>query len=85
MKTTREFLKEQDLKENVVFSFGRFQPPTIGHQLLVQKVISETKRKNADGVIFLSSTTDNKNNPLPPKESCFGSKKSSSRIPWMLD
>ena len=25
MKTTREFLKEQDLKENVVFSFGRFQ------------------------------------------------------------
>lgn len=75
MKTTKEFLKEQDLKEHVVFSFGRFQPPTIGHQLLVQKVISETKRKSADGVIFLSSTTDNKNNPLSPERKLFWFKK----------
>ena len=46
-----------------VFSFGRLNPPTIGHKLLMQKTV-ETGGDNA--FIFLSSTVDGKENPLDP-------------------
>lgn len=75
MKNIKVFLEEQDLKDTVVFAFGRFQPPTIGHQILVQRVISETRKRSADGYIFLSSTHDKKNNPLTPERKLFWFKK----------
>ena len=40
MKTVRELLKKDvGRKQPVVFAFGRFNPPTIGHQKLIDKVI----------------------------------------------
>lgn len=48
----------------IVFSFGRFNPPTKGHEKLIAKVISTSKQHNADHIIYLSQTTDNSSNPL---------------------
>jgi len=62
MKGYKQFLKELPSKK-VVFTFGRFNPPTTGHELLVKAV-----KKLAVGssyVIYVSKTQDSKKNPLP--------------------
>lgn len=48
----------------VVFAFGRFNPPTVGHELLVKLVKKIAKTRKADYVIYASRTTDKKKNPL---------------------
>lgn len=50
--------------KKIVFAFGRFQPPTIGHELLVNKV-KGIAGNAADHVIYASKTEDKKKNPLP--------------------
>ena len=49
--------------ESVVFTFGRFNPPTTGHEKLIEKV-----KKIAGGddyYIFPSHSQNNKKDPLP--------------------
>ena len=46
------------------FTFGRFQPPTIGHRLLAEGVAAAAARDGADAYFFASSTQDKKKNPL---------------------
>ena len=65
-------LREGSLK-TAVFAFGRFNPPTIGHEILVNKVTTVAKRNRGDAFIFPSSTQDSKKNPLDYKE----------KIKWM--
>lgn len=57
-------LKEVRGKTTAVFTFGRMNPPTIGHQKLVEKVLSEAQKNKGDGFIFVSQTQDAKKNPL---------------------
>lgn len=63
---------EPQLKEaksnTVVFSFGRMNPVTIGHEKLVNKVKSVAKSNNADARIYLSHTQNNKKDPLSYKD-----------------
>ena len=61
------FLKEDD-RATAVFAFGRFNPPTIGHQKLIEKVQSMTKQVNGKGYIFLSHTQNPKKDPLSFQE-----------------
>ena len=61
------FLKEDD-RATAVFAFGRFNPPTIGHQKLLDKVISMAKQVNGKGFIFLSQKQNNKTDPLTFRE-----------------
>ena len=49
------FLKEDD-RSTAVFAFGRFNPPTIGHEKLIQKVQSTAAKVNGKGYVFLSQT-----------------------------
>ena len=49
--------------KKIVFAFGRFQPPTIGHELLV-KTVKKIAGNTADHVIYASRTQDAKKNPL---------------------
>lgn len=57
-------LSESSGSKKLVFSFGRFQPPTIGHKLLIDKVVSQAKSLRADHLIYASKTQDKKSNPL---------------------
>lgn len=64
MKKYKQLVKELPSKK-VVFAFGRFQPPTNGHELLVNAVAKVAKAQGADHVIYASRTQDKKSNPLP--------------------
>lgn len=64
MKRYNQLLKELPNKK-VVLAFGRFQPPTTGHELLVNAVKKIASAQKADHVIFASRTQDKKSNPLP--------------------
>ena len=61
------FLNEDD-RATAVFAFGRFNPPTIGHQKLLDKVKAMAKQANAKGYIFLSQKQNNKTDPLSFKD-----------------
>jgi len=54
-------MKKQD---KVVFSFGRLNPPTIGHQKLADVLTVEAKKQGADAKIFLSHTQNKKKDPI---------------------
>lgn len=43
------------------FTFGRFQPPTLGHRVLAESLNAKTE---GDPYIFVSSSQDSKKNPL---------------------
>ena len=58
--------QEEKKSEGIVLVFGRFNPPTIGHQKLLQSAQREAKRTNGDLKIYPSRTQDAKKNPLDP-------------------
>lgn len=64
MKNYRQLVKELPSK-TVVFVFGRFNPPTTGHELLFKMVKKIATQNNADHIIYASRTQDKKKNPLP--------------------
>ena len=47
-----------------VFAFGRFNPPTIGHEKLINAVIAINQRESGTALIYGSHSQDNKKNPL---------------------
>ena len=57
------FLKEDD-RSTAVFAFGRFNPPTIGHEKLIQKVQSTAAKVNGKGYVFLSHTGGTEKDPI---------------------
>ena len=58
--------KETEGNKGLVLVFGRFNPPTVGHQKLLQSAQREAKRTNGDLKIYPSRTQDPKKNPLDP-------------------
>ena len=64
MKSFKQF--NEDKKREVVFTFGRFNPPTIGHGKLLSKVASLATGN--DYRIYASQSNDAKKNPLQYKE-----------------
>ena len=48
----------------VVYTVGRFQPPTIGHKKLIEGVIAEAKKRDGKAYVFVSATEDPDLNPL---------------------
>ena len=61
------FLREDD-RATAVFAFGRFNPPTIGHQKLIETVVNTAKTANGKAYLFLSHKQNNKTDPLNFKE-----------------
>lgn len=47
-----------------ILAYGRFQPPSLGHELLVKTVLATAKTQSADQAIYLSHSQDAKKNPL---------------------
>jgi hypothetical protein len=60
MKKYRELLSELPSK-TVVVTFGQFNPPSVGHELLVKVVRKLAKQRKADHSVFVSSVQDKKN------------------------
>ena len=59
------FSKFLEAKQSTaVFSFGRLNPPTIGHQKLLQKIIQTSRKENGYACLFVSISQDAKKNPL---------------------
>lgn len=63
MKKYKQLVESLPSK-TVIFAFGRFSPPTVGHQLLVQFVKKLAKQNRADHMIYASRSQDAKKNPL---------------------
>jgi hypothetical protein len=59
LKHFKEYLKEAT--GHVTFTFGRFNPPTVGHEKLIEKVHSVSKGTYR---VYASQSTDAKKNPL---------------------
>jgi predicted nucleotidyltransferase len=57
-----EYLPEA---KSIAFTFGRFNPPTVGHEKLIKKVKSISAN---DHRIYLSRSEDPKKNPLSPSQ-----------------
>lgn len=64
MKTLAEVVK----KKKAVFAFGRMNPPTSGHEKLINKVLDVARRDGATPFIFVSHSQDAKKNPLTSKQ-----------------
>jgi len=64
-KSFSDYLVE-DAKKEITFVFGRFNPPTIGHE----KLFDQTKKLARSGAyrIYASKSEDAKKNPLPFKD-----------------
>ena len=60
----KEFFSEA-VKDSVVFTFGRMNPPTVGHGKLIDKVLSIAKSSGIKPIIYPSKTEDDNKNPLP--------------------
>lgn len=58
-----QYLEEQKLN-TAVMAFGRMNPPTVGHEKLVDKVKEIAGKHNAHHEIILSHSQDSKKNPL---------------------
>lgn len=56
------------MASTVILMFGRFQPPTIGHERLIQSALEVGKEANANVVLFISNTMDKTENPLTREE-----------------
>jgi len=67
MLTYAEYITEAKTKP-VVFTFGRFNPLTAGHEIMINDVIKQAKSRGGKPLIFTSQTQDTKKNPLSYKD-----------------
>ncbi len=73
MKTFQQLQEEIRLVEastkGVVFMFGRFNPPTLGHEKMVKRAVQVAKRAGIRDVrLYPSFTQDAKRNPLSHRD-----------------
>ena len=54
--------------KKAVITWGRMNPPTIGHQKLVSVIQTRARAEGADAHVYLSHTQDSKSNPLSYKD-----------------
>ena len=50
--------------KSIVFTFGRFNPPTKGHERLVSRVVETARKIGGDHVVYLSQTQRAPTDPL---------------------
>ena len=60
----RELFLREDDRSTAVFAFGRFNPPTIGHEKLIETVLQTAQKANGKAYLFLSHKQNNKTDPL---------------------
>ena len=64
MKTFKELTEVKN--SSAVFTFGRFNPPTTGHEKLIDALArQQSKNAGSDMFVYASHSNDPKKNPLP--------------------
>lgn len=66
-KLTQVITEAPKKEKSIVIGVGRFNPPTTGHEVLVNKVMSEAQKIGAEFCIYASYSQDPKKNPLDVK------------------
>jgi hypothetical protein len=66
MENFRDYYDDKMMEpaKTAVIAYGRYNPPSIGHQQLIDKVYEVASRENADGFIVPTHTHNNKKDPL---------------------
>ena len=59
--------KEKEEDKTAVMTFGRFNPPTIGHEKLIQKTEEEARKHGGTAHIVASHSEGTAKNPVPQK------------------
>lgn len=68
------------MNKTAVITFGRFNPPTVGHARLVDKVRQVARLQHADPLVFLSHSYDAKKNPLAYQDKFKFAKKAFGKV-----
>jgi len=63
MKTYKSFMTEEK-GDTAIFTFGRFNPPTLGHEKLVVATANVARREGGEYFVYPSHSQDSKKNPL---------------------
>ena len=61
---TRAVKEALDNSKKLIFAFGRFNPPTTGHDKLMREVINQARKNNANHIVYASASQDKRKNPL---------------------
>ena len=64
---TRAVNEALDKNTKLIFAFGRFNPPTIGHGKLMKEVTIQARKNGANHVVYASASQDKRKNPLDVK------------------
>ena len=64
LSTDKKMFVKEEKSNTAVITFGRFSPPTIGHEKLVRSIVSKAKSVEGTPLVFLSHTQDSSKNPL---------------------
>lgn len=64
MKDFKKLLSEVRREKQAVITFGRFNPPTSGHEKLIDKVIKTARKLKAEPLVYAMHSQDSKKNPL---------------------
>ena len=67
MKSYTQFIKEAKKEKVAVVTFGRMNPPTIGHQKLVDQVLRVAQGQKGTPHVFVSHTQKKDKDPLDYK------------------
>lgn len=62
LDVTQSMYEQKD--RHVVFAFGRMNPPTVGHEKLVDTIKAHAEKVGGEAHIYLSKSHDKKKNPL---------------------
>ena len=67
-KTFKSLNLTEAKKDSIVLAWGRFNPPTTGHEKLINTVVAQARKRGADYRIYPTKSEDPKKNPLTFKE-----------------
>ena len=56
------------MSKKAIFTYGRMNPPTKGHESLIKTLLKNSKKEGADPFIVITHTQNKKKNPLTAAE-----------------
>jgi hypothetical protein len=68
MLSFKQFIYEATSSKRAVMTYGRMNPPTIGHEKLIRAVHKESEIQGASAHVIVSHSHDPKKNPIHPDD-----------------